>query len=156
MQTETPKTPPREQTDLMIQRYKVIAPYFFSPYKVGDLVKQSSSGSFYVTKSQTIVDGTPVDVEDYVSDKILGNYPHLFSPLPWWAEREESEMPRYLKDIGDGEMYKVCQYNDGNRVVIFLNEKPKKGEYKVHTTAMEHFLPGTEQEYNDYINSTEK
>lgn len=37
-----------------------------------------------------------VDYKGYTADE-LTKYPHLFQPLPWYAEREVSEMPEYVR-----------------------------------------------------------
>ncbi len=61
---------------LLKPRYKVIADYPFSPYKVGELVKEGSSRCpYYITTVNHI--SYNFDTEE------IENYPHLFRKLEW-------------------------------------------------------------------------
>lgn len=55
--------------ELMAPRYKVIADYPNSPYKVGDIIKP---------------------------DECLDCYSHLFKKLNWWEYRTVDQMPKRL------------------------------------------------------------
>lgn len=82
---------------LLIKRYKCIAPIPFQPfpdmYNVGDIFTDNGKTAVLNQK------GDPVCVVEW--DK----YTHLFQPLPWYAEREVSDMPKYVKTCG-GDVYK--------------------------------------------------
>lgn len=69
-------------------------------------------------------------------------YPHLFRPLQWWELREKSDLPKYVK------------YNDNSlfypkKRVSLTSDNPFAGN---GYTASD-FMPATEQEFNDYVNS---
>ena len=62
-----------------------------SPFTIGQVITLDK-----VTKSK---DGPihyaaypPMHIEVSICDK----YPHLFAPLPWWADRNVEEMPEYV------------------------------------------------------------
>lgn len=66
-----------EAKELLKPRYKVIADYPESPYKIGD-----------------------IEVDRGWSDTLhLKDFPAIFKPLAWWEERGEEDMPNYLRII---------------------------------------------------------
>lgn len=117
--------------ELLKPRYKVIADYPESPYKIGDIE----------------FNGTWSDNDS------LANYPSIFRKLEWWEERDVKDMPGYLKDTGDGEVFKVREWLDYSMAVIWLNKNKKINHTGFHQANTEHFLPATESEYNEYIKS---
>ena len=52
--------------------------------------------------------------------KFFDNYPHLFQPLPWWAERKVEDMPEYVKD-GNGEVYKIKEWDNFSSPHIYVD-----------------------------------
>lgn len=38
------------------------------------------------------------------------NYPHLFRELEWWEDRDESDLPKYVKGMRSGFVQKVISY----------------------------------------------
>ena len=66
--------------DLMIPRVKVVSGYPDSPYKVGDIM---------------VFDGD-LTIHPNGMD-ITSKYPHIFQPLPWYAERDIEDIPKYVR-----------------------------------------------------------
>lgn len=69
--------------ELMKPRYKVIADYPDSKYKVDEIIELTWN------------DPLPNKYGGYQS--FYNKYPHLFKKLQWWEERKEDEMPEYVK-----------------------------------------------------------
>lgn len=130
-------TPEQQVAELMRPRYKVIADYPGSKIKVGDIYQ-------------------PPDNKEIKS--FWNKYPHLFQPLPWYAERDKKEVlaVKYLKN-NDG-VYKVKEwlYEPHPKfwvVAVWGIEKCLREEWKdfyLHTRPS--LLPATETEYLEYIN----
>lgn len=74
------------------------------------------------------------DVEDF---------PHLFEPLPWYAERKVEDLPVYLKNIYSEAVFKI-EFYKGDLC------KSIEGE----TLLTENFLPTSFEEYQSYISKT--
>ena len=68
--------------ELLKPRWKVIADYPKSQFKVGEII-ESKTGFLYCFE----------------------DYPHLFQPLQWWEERKLEDMPEYVNY--NGGIYKV-------------------------------------------------
>lgn len=120
--------------ELLKPRYKVIADYPNSDYHTGEILDRDWGFGF----------------KHKISD-----YPHLFKRLFWWQEREENDMPEYVK-IGDCmdeveyEVIKVggyCEYHfhEGD----FFGIKYKNGGGYITTD----LLPATREEYEQYHQS---
>lgn len=132
--------------ELLLPRYKCIAPIPFQPfpmYNVGDI---------YTDNGKTAIlnqNGDAVCVVEW--DK----YPHLFQPLPWYAERELSDMPEYVRY---SEYYLNHYHLDGEyKDKIFKVDKWAKGHYGIKATGKGiihgyeiNFLPATLAEYEAY------
>ena len=131
---------PLSKEDLLQERWKVINDYPNSPFEVGNiLVKHPADNSYVFWGSSK---GTLNPCTRYSLDK----YPHLFSLLPWWEERSESELPEYIK-YGKGAVYKVFGWNieDG----YALGEKGE--DYPLWLQP--HVTPSDETEYQQYLTS---
>lgn len=88
------------------------------------------------------------------------NYPYLFRKMGWWEEREEKDMPMYLKHDTEN----VGTYpTKGEEYLKVKSHWCRDMEWRSHTKT--HFtidkplgqrpysayIPITEQEYNDYL-----
>lgn len=109
--------------DLMKPRCKVIADYPDSRNEVGQII---------------------CDVTTYM-EAFYNKYPAIFRRLEWWEHRDVSDMPRYLKHSVGGFVLMVSEYTMLNGKVLF------KGHRVGQPTSW--YIPATEQEYNDYLNS---
>lgn len=75
--------------DLLKPRYKVLADWPESQFSSKD--SPASMISYWV--GRIIIYGE-IGVQTQIK---YDKYPHLFKKLEWWEDREESEMPEYLK-----------------------------------------------------------
>ena len=64
-----------------------------SRFMTGDIIEKNGR-DYWSVKADAWLNQTTVD-----------KFPHLFKPLPWW-ERDESELPEYVKSIETGRVYK--------------------------------------------------
>ena len=138
--------------DLMKDRYKVIADYLFSPYKIGDIIKPIDinhrsvhlANIPYKEMGENRIQECFYDIDDCVL------YPALFQPLPWYAERSVEQMPEYL------------MYNDKTSSVYGVHpvswEEIKRGyvtaDFGVSPIHNSHWMLLTEQEYLAYQSKT--
>ena len=68
--------------ELLKPRFKVIADYPESKFKVGEIIQLTWNDPF------------PDKYGGY--ETFYNKYPHLFKKLEWWEDRKESEMPQYV------------------------------------------------------------
>lgn len=115
--------------ELLKPRYKVIADYPGSAFKIGELVQPHPKYGF--------------DIFPYPE-----KYPHLFKPLAWYEEREVSDMPGYVKvnpDLWDHSLdrvEKVKSWTGCGQVVEFESGKEGHSDY---------WIPANKKEYQDYL-----
>lgn len=121
---------------LLKPRYKVIADYPKSVYEVGTIINAGTTSE----------DCIYCDREG----PRMRHYPHLFQPLPWWSDREISDMPEYVKwDYNPkvdnvnvkGLVEKVVKWVHGGVGVIV------GGSMTISTC---HWLPATLADYEAY------
>lgn len=113
--------------DLMKPRYKVIADYPDGRHKVGNIITPNKSGYC-----------------PYVGN--ADQYPHLFKKLEWYEDREETEMPQYVKSIMTEKVFKTDMWlldEDGD--IYFDSDECRNLSMYPHN-----YLPSTETEYNSY------
>lgn len=111
---------------LLAPRYKVIADYPNSPYYVGQVL----SGDSYKT-----------------NEPYGGRYPKIFVKLEWWEERQESEMPRFVK-VNNPNL--KC-HGDVKQVTTYCFDTLDDRAYFIQGwLELEHLLPATEQDYLTY------
>lgn len=107
--------------DLLKPRYKVIADYPDSTFSIGDVLM--------------------TDVNSFFRKHCLLGYPAIFRKPEWWEEREEKDMPEYVKIIGDDDneiIIKVFGYQDGR--IVYKNGGG---------TLLHYALPYTKEEYDN-------
>jgi hypothetical protein len=110
--------------DILKPRYKVIADYPRSPYVIGNIISD--------------------DDKEYTCE-YMSRFPAIFKPLEWWEDREESDMPKYVKSPNGNAVYRLDGEIEGMRGIYFMIS-PKTNyihEYPINGT-----LPATEEEYN--------
>jgi len=141
------------QEELLAPRYEVIAPYPYSPYKVGDLVGISDIGtSFHCTTTQQYseFDGGNVHVENYFSIKLIDTYPHLFRRLNWWEKRNVEDIGFVSVNsdwhYGVSKAVRILSDHWGNAVVRLEGWK--------FDVQLRYCLPATLEEYTNYINKS--
>lgn len=128
--------------DLMKRRVKVTNPYPDMKYPVGTIIELDRETA-YITKP----DGETDMTGSYFITNVLKveDYPQLFRPLAWWEEREETDMPKYVKTKAGNSVRKV--FSIKGDYVSFTEQKYRN---------CKHWLPATEEEYEHYIKQKQK
>lgn len=78
-----------------------------------------------------------------IYDAFYELYPHLFKKLEWWEEREEKDMPEYVKYISSSKIFKPINWSidpKGTGMAALYNASWYYTPY---------ILPATEEEYNN-------
>lgn len=83
--------------ELLRDRYKVIGPYPFSPYNIGDIITVEPDRKYFIA-SETCRNAYSLP------NTKLKDMPNIFQPLPWWSDRKVEDMPAFVK--GGGYYYK--------------------------------------------------
>jgi len=81
------------------------------------------------------------------------NYPKIFQPLPWYAERAVEDMPDYVRlnpenTVGGDEVFKVLsvkKFVDG--IGILISKLKHEGQH----IGAKYFIPATQSDYEAYI-----
>lgn len=134
--------------ELLVPRYKVIADYFYNPYKVGDIITvMYDDRSVHLTTTRYRDEfGEMVGQQNYMHPDELKKFPHLFKKLEWWEERKPEEMPTYVK-WESGKVSKVITWKVGCDFCKVIDHT-----YFVSTAF---FTPSTQAEQKQYINQKE-
>lgn len=145
--------------ELLKPRRKVIAEYFYSPYKVGDIIIIHDDRSVHLTTT-TYRDefGDNVEQANYFNPKIMDTYPHLFEHLEWWENRKPEEMPEYVKlnpenTVGGDEVMQVLNtevFVDG--IGLLIHKLAHEQKY----THAKYFLPATKEQYEQYLSTKQQ
>lgn len=128
---------------LMKPRYKVIADWPGSRFRIGQILKQDFTTAFRNDNG----------IGNYNVDK----YPNLFKELHWWEERDEKDMPEYIKFVDDymdfksGAVYKCEKWSEHDDMIEF---RTGVGKYDLHGVppSFNQLLPATLSEYTAYSN----
>ncbi len=128
---------------LMQPRYKVIAEDTSQNFEIGDLLTPFKAVAGFENHWVT---NHHLNNKRHIMIYSPEKYPHLFRKLQWWEERDEKDMPEYVKD--EYGVYKVMNN---------WYELNSDGCCSAHTFRDNKFYakdvhPATEQQYNDYIN----
>lgn len=118
--------------ELLIPRWKVIADFPGNRgMKIGDILKE--------THKLHSLNSIKINPNCNPYRIIPSKYPAIFKKLEWWEERDEKDMPLFLK-YTDGKIYPVSKYWSENHVsfatVIGINV------FYIRDT-----LPSTKEEY---------
>lgn len=108
--------------ELLKPRRKVVADYPNSPFRIGDILTLAEAPVERWDNNRT---GMRHNIE-------VDLYPHLFRKLEWYEERDEKDMPEYVKSTRNNKIFKL--------------EDISQWQYAF-------YLPATEAEYNDYLKS---
>jgi len=121
---------------LLEPRYKLIADFPNSPFKVGEILDLKDEWN----------------IDNYLA---YDKYPHLFKRLEWWEERKLEDMPEYVRlnpvnTIGGEKVFIIKSWHQEHKSIRAIIESHE------HMNAMfeRYFLPATQSEYLNYINST--
>ena len=129
---------------LLIPRYICTAPdgckehYPNSPFEVGEILTLSHADKYPHCHDSGC---------DYLDADYFNQYPHLFAPLPWYAHRELSEMPEYVKGP---QGILPCTWNLSDTGKMYANF-PKVTIGLNMEFYCEIILPATLSEYEAYL-----
>lgn len=118
--------------DLLVPRYKVIADYPNSTFSINEILYSDAFGKF-------------TQYEDYGTWQLQPEiYSSIFKKLEWWEEREEIEMPEYVRNTSSDYCFKVKKWIKlfGECLAI---DKIKEGGIKASW-----LIPITKEEYLKY------
>jgi hypothetical protein len=147
--------------DLMKPRWKVIADYPNSPYKVGDLVQLTDLGTTFLCTTTKEWDNANLDIVDnnrYFHIEYLEKWNHLFQKLEWWMHRQESEMPEYVKcectdfiKFKKGQIVRVEKHQSNTYFQwvawLFISADKQGVDPMMNCVHYKNFSPSTETEY---------
>lgn len=85
------------------------------------------------------------DEESKIYDAYFDSYPHLFKRLEWWQERDEKDMPEYLKY--KSKIIKIDKW------FYMANDLRFHSETTFITSGPYGSLPATREEYEQYLQS---
>lgn len=126
--------------ELLNPRYKVIAPYPNSKYRMGEIIN-------YTDQSGSVTSDTFCQFYD--------KYPHLFKKLFWYEEGDEKDMPEFVKFLGSDIIWKIKKWD----YRWFNTPIPEKKEENGESFSISHhfhkqkMLPATREEYEKYLQS---
>lgn len=136
------------EIDLMAPRIKVIAPGPLMENKVGSLLKVMFDGEDYSFGIKTISTQHFFPIDEFKQ------WPYMFKILEWWEEREESQMPEYLKYYEETTLefvLKVERYKTHNDKKSFWSfEYLWENEPDIKRMALTGLVPATKEDYEDY------
>jgi hypothetical protein len=140
--------------DLLTPRCEVIAGYFYSPYKVGDIIEPNENGAVHLTTTVQYdsFDGQNHDVVNYMPFETVTKYPHLFRAIAWHEKRDIKDMPEYVKFRNE----LVCKVVDWDKGVPTIDRVVSVLGYEtdvLYPIILRLFLPATEEEYETFINN---
>lgn len=115
--------------ELLRPRYKVIADFPYNDRKVGSVINCSTHNPY--------------------PQQHLDKYRNIYKKLEWWEDREEKDMPKYVKNVnkGHGGVFKAIFYmEETSAFFMFLEER---SIHPYHPDE-KHWLPATKEEYDNY------
>lgn len=127
--------------NLMQPRYKVMMDYPDSVYEVGIIIKFPEKSDWFTGEMDWCSEMVGRNGSKAMrSIKYFEPYPLIFKPLPWYADRDVSELPLYLKCGENGKPRKVKEYLTNWDEVIFEGGRQRK--------LNKNWIPITEEEFN--------
>lgn len=120
--------------ELLLPRYKVIADYPGSIFKIGEIIEQD-----YMEENRPVF-----DMEFFLK------YPNIFKKLEWWEDRKIDDLPEYVKFI---------RLDNGQLKVVKVTEWIKKDNDIIFSDGINFYsanngdTPATREEYEQYQQS---
>lgn len=129
---------------LLEPRYKVLADYPGSPFKVGEILKLNDSIHPTYAHFTNGEKGIMVDEID--------NYPHLFRLLKWWEERDVKDMPEYVSGLNLHSRFMVLKVEWRHTTYLQIRNV-EYSEWHAFSLYKNILTPATQQEYEAYQSS---
>jgi hypothetical protein len=138
--------------ELLIPRYKVIADYPNIQFKIGDIVKKyffdiSQKGAYtYLTNVKSPLQGSSLKRE------YIETMPHLFKKLEWWEERDENDMPNFIKNKEDGHIAKIEEQSKNTSSEVYIEGFDHRNKRSFYGwVSLFNSNPATEEQYKEYL-----
>lgn len=135
---------------LMRPRYKVVADYFYNPYKVGDIIEGTDLERFHLTTTKYRDEfGEERESENYYTADYLEKYSNLFRKLEWWQERSIDELPEFVRwevaSPDKGAIEKALKWTMRGQIpyVDLISQR--------NAMRADYFTPANEDDYIKYI-----
>jgi len=122
--------------DLLKPRYKVIADYPGSDYHIGEILDRDWGW----------VGNDEVGFKHHIS-----HYPHLFKKLQWWEDRDEKDMPEYVKFTisSKTDYFKILKWNMKEKFGYINPEFNWQGCSLTQWGPTYGYYPATKEEYEN-------
>jgi len=138
--------------ELLRPRYKVIADYPGSDFNIGCIIEFDCQTYFFGTLDwQSALVILPNGSSGIYGIGMFEPHPHLFRQLQWWEDREESDMPEYVR-LREGKIVKIknhfIEQDSKYKRCWFSYFGPTYNYIELYAKAS----PATEQEYNQQQN----
>lgn len=140
---------------LLNDRYKLEVNYPNSELDDGAILHKHTfnNGNYcYVTNQEVLLLGKSKRFGE------VEGFPKLFCKLEWWEEREEKDMPEYLKLVFNNRIqyvHKIISWEGENyRGQPLYNYINKVGSPQI--ACISELIPATEAEYANYLNTQNK
>ncbi len=143
-----------DNIELISPRYEVIDDYPENKYfKVGDILclETHRNGEVWLHYEYNEAFSAPRTIN--FQESYFSSYKNIFRKMQWWEQREENDMPKFLKHtLSDSPTtyHKIIKW-DMNLLIGYENEK-NGCNLRVWSTDY-NYQPATEAEYNEYKKS---
>lgn len=121
---------------LFIPRYEVIADFWDNPFPVGTIIVLNGMYKINEKEKRFFHDGFGGTWYEHE----FSDYPHLFRLMHWSEQRNESDLPDYVK-------YEI---NGTAKVENILDRKNEFQNISTNHLIRLNCLPATEEEFNEY------
>lgn len=139
-----------DKEKLLKPRFKVIADYPESKFAIGKTIRPNREDGV-INESWVTPDGN--GYWEFAWIKNIEKYPAIFKKLEWWQEREEKDMPEYIKCVIECRIKAntILKANwksfSTTKDIAHYNQKP---EYWIDARFFE---PSTQEDYEAYNKS---
>ena len=131
---------------LLVPRWKVVSDFPGNTFYIGEIFDLPSE----FTHQQIVIKGNNEEID---LDVDLHKYPLIFRKLEWWEDRQDKDLPKYIKKIDSGAIYEVewnkyqnppkCIFVWFNRDGISVNLTGQDQDVSL----LKIYEPATEEEY---------
>lgn len=138
-----------------MKRFKVIADYPHSPYKVGDWVEQYTNTAYKLTVTYNGNSMDETQVNTYPASAVE-LYPELFEKIEWWQDLKEEDLkhlPQYIMIDPKIEIeppfcvFKIIKWELENGELVATSYKKER----LGIGSLKLYLPSNKIEFAKYI-----
>lgn len=146
--------------ELLIPRYKVIATYPDSKFKIGDIIYVHHNTPYQSNNVCTLDKIYNPNVTQWIDLSEAEKHPNIFKKLMWWEERKLSDMPIYVLSVYEngglkhGSIAKISSngiFEDDVKTECRFFAKIDGQNNRINYSNL---FPSTKEEFNKYQNET--